>query len=259
MNSQAFYKTYLEEAISLLQSLIQAESFSGSEDETAEILFDFLCSKEIECERYGNNVVARNEHFDASKETILLNSHHDTVKPNSGYTKDPFEPTIEDGKLFGLGSNDAGGSLVSLIQAFRHFYPTRNLPYNIILAATAEEENSGPGGIESILDQLTPVSFAIVGEPTEMRMAVAEKGLLVLDCLSKGKSGHAARDLGVNAIYEAMLDIDWFKEYQFEEVSEYLGPVKNVGNNDQFWIPAQRDTRCLFVRCGCPNDGCLLK
>ena len=226
MNSQTFYKTYLDEAISLLQSLIQAESFSGSEDRTAIILSEFLGSKEIECERYRNNIVARNEHFDPSRETILLNSHHDTVKPNSGYTKDPFEPTIEDGKLFGLGSNDAGGSLVSLIQTFRYFYAEKNLPYNIILAATAEEENSGPGGIESILDQLTPISFAIVGEPTEMKMAVAEKGLLVLDCLSKGKSGHAARDLGVNAIYEAMQDIAWFKDYQFEEVSEYLGPVK---------------------------------
>ncbi len=226
MNSQAFYKTYLDEAISLLQSLVQAESFSGAEDKTAIILSEFLDSKEIEYKRYGNNVVARNEHFDPTRETILLNSHHDTVKPNSGYTKDPFEPSIEDGKLFGLGSNDAGGSLVSLIQTFGHFYAEENLPYNIILAATAEEENSGPGGIESILDQLAPVSFAIVGEPTEMKMAVAEKGLLVLDCLSKGKSGHAARDLGVNAIYEAMQDIDWFKNYQFEEVSEYLGPVK---------------------------------
>jgi acetylornithine deacetylase len=154
-----------------------------------------------------------------------LNSHHDTVKPNSQYTKDPFKPIIEEGKLFGLGSNDAGGSLVSLIATFLYFYEKESLKYNIILAASAEEEISGANGIEVLLKQLGPIDCAIVGEPTQMQMAVAERGLMVLDCIAKGKAGHAARKEGENAIYKAIKDINWFTSYKFPKVSELLGPV----------------------------------
>jgi acetylornithine deacetylase/succinyl-diaminopimelate desuccinylase-like protein len=155
-----------------------------------------------------------------------LNSHHDTVKPNPGYTRDPFAAVIEDGKLFGLGSNDAGGPLVSLIATFLHFYSQQNLKYNLVLAATAEEEISGTGGIESIWDHLPKIDFAIVGEPTLSQMAIAEKGLMVLDCVAKGKSGHAAREEGVNALYLAIEDINWFRNYQFPKVSPTLGKIK---------------------------------
>src|SRR5699024_1818723 len=160
------------------------------------------------------------------KPTILLNSHHDTVKPNSGYTRDPFSPAIEDGKLFGLGSNDAGGPLTSLIAAFVHFYPQEKLTYNLVLAATGEEEISGDNGLVSILGKIPEIDCAIVGEPTQMRMAVAEKGLMVLECTARGVSGHAARDEGENAIYTALRDIEWLRTYQFDKISDMLGPVK---------------------------------
>jgi acetylornithine deacetylase len=173
-----------------------------------------------------NNIWVKNRHFDPDKPTILLNSHHDTVRPNSGYTRDPFKPEIIDGKLYGLGSNDAGGPLVSLIATFLHYYDREDLAYNLILAATAEEEISGTNGIESIWSSLTPVDFAIVGEPTLCGMATAEKGLMVLDCVAKGKPGHAAREEGINAIYEAMDDIEWVRTYRFPEVSETLGEMK---------------------------------
>ena len=214
-----------EEALGLLQELIRTPSLSKEEDKTARVLADFFKKHGIEPVRKGNNVWARNKHYDPSKPTLLLNSHHDTVKPNRGYTKDPFTPIIEDGKLYGLGSNDAGGCLVSLIATFLHFYEL-DLPYNLIASGTAEEENSGKDGVESILEELGPMSYGIVGEPTEMRMAVAEKGLMVLDCAAKGVAGHAARDIGTNAIYEALEDIHWFRTYQFPEVSEHLGPIK---------------------------------
>lgn len=167
-----------------------------------------------------------NRYFDKEKSTILLNSHHDTVKPNPQYSKDPFYPSIEEGKLFGLGSNDAGGCLVSLIAVFLHFYNKQDLKYNLILAATAEEEISGSGGIEYTLPYLPKIDFAIVGEPTQMQMAVAERGLMVLDCIAHGKAGHAARNEGENAIYKAMKDIEWFSTYQFNRVSELLGASK---------------------------------
>jgi len=157
---------------------------------------------------------------------LLLNSHHDTVRPNPSYTRDPFEGSFEDGKLYGLGSNDAGGPLVSLIMAFFYFYGERDLKYNIVLAATAEEEISGTGGIELIWNDLPKIDFAIVGEPTLLDMAIAEKGLLVLDCVAKGKAGHAAREEGVNAIYQALPDIAWFKTFQFPKISLTLGKVK---------------------------------
>ena len=226
MNSQSFIDTYYEEAIELLSKLIETPSLSKEEDKTASIITDFLKRKGVIFKRQDNNIWARNLNFDVSKPTILLNSHHDTVKPNSGYTEDPFKALVEDGKLYGLGSNDAGGCLVSLIMAFVHFYDHEEIPYNLVLAATAEEEISGVNGVEAILDEIKPVNFGIVGEPTEMKMAVAEKGLLVLDCCAKGKSGHAARDVGENAIYTALEDIQWIRNHSFEKESEYLGPVK---------------------------------
>lgn len=215
-----------EEATTLLKNLISTPSFSEEEEETANLIQEYLESKSIPTHRHVNNIWAVNKHFDDTRPTILLNSHHDTVKPNSGYTKDPFTPEVEDGKLFGLGSNDAGGPLTSLIAAFVHFYDKKNLKYNLVLAPTAEEEISGEDGIMSVLDKIPEIDCAIVGEPTQMRMAVAEKGLLVLNCKANGISGHAARDEGDNAIYTALADIEWFKNYQFEKVSDFLGPVK---------------------------------
>ena len=214
------------EAIELLQKLIAVPSFSKKEDKTAAVIADFLTAKGIPVNRSGNNVWARNKHFDAAKPTLLLNSHHDTVKPNPGYTRDPFQAEIIDGKLYGLGSNDAGGTLVSLIATFVYFYDVPGLSYNIVLAATAEEEISGTGGIEQVWNDLPKIECAIVGEPTLCEAAVAEKGLMVLDCVSMGKAGHAAREEGVNAIYQALDDIDWLRSYQFPKISQTLGKVK---------------------------------
>jgi acetylornithine deacetylase/succinyl-diaminopimelate desuccinylase-like protein len=215
-----------QEAVDLLKQLICTPSFSKEEDKTASIIESFLKTRGIEAHRHLNNVWATNFYFDSEKPTILLNSHHDTVKPNPGYTRNPFEPVIEDGKLFGLGSNDAGGPLVSLIATFLNFYEATHLKYNLVLAATAEEEISGVNGVESIWSQLPKIDCAIVGEPTLTEVAIAEKGLLVLDCVSHGKAGHAAREEGVNAIYEALKDIDWFRTYQFPKVSPALGKIK---------------------------------
>ncbi len=237
------------EAVELLKQLISTPSFSKEESETAAIIGKFFAIKEIAAARVGNNIVAVNKYFDESKPTILLNSHHDTVKPNKGYTLNPFEPIEKDGKLFGLGSNDAGGCLVSLIAAFLHFYPQENLKYNIAIAATAEEEISGTGGIEMTLPHLPKIHCAIVGEPTKMQMAVAERGLMVLDCVVLGKAGHAARNEGENALYKAMKDIEWFKSYSFEKNSELLGPCKftvtsiETENKQHNVVPAQ----CKFV------------
>jgi acetylornithine deacetylase/succinyl-diaminopimelate desuccinylase-like protein len=215
-----------QEAIELLTQLIQIPSFSKEEDRTAAAIADFLKAHNIQSDRTGNNVWALNKHFDATKPTLLLNSHHDTVKPNPGYTRDPFKAEVIDGKLYGLGSNDAGGPLVSLIAAFIYFYDVPGLSYNIVLAATAEEEISGTGGVESIWSFLPKIDCAIVGEPTLGEVAVAEKGLMVLDCIAKGKAGHAAREEGVNAIYQALDDINWFRTYVFPKVSSTLGKVK---------------------------------
>lgn len=215
-----------ETALSLLKKLIATPSFSKSEDKTAEIIEDFFKSNAIPIHRSMNNVWAYNKHYDASKPTILLNSHHDTVKPNTGYTLNPFEPIEKDGKLFGLGSNDAGGPLVSLICAFLYFYEKENLNYNLIITATAEEEISGVNGIESIYKELGKIDFAIVGEPTEMNLAIAEKGLLVLDCEASGTSSHAAHPNEDNAILNAIQDIHWFTQYKFDRISPILGEVK---------------------------------
>ena len=221
MNTEAYYQS----SLLLLKQLISTKSMSGEEEETAQIILEHLQSNGIQPTRKGNNIYAFNEQYDPAKETILLNSHHDTVKPNRGYTLDPYNPIEQDGKLFGLGSNDAGGCLVSLISTFIHFYQ-EELPFNLALACTAEEENSGKNGVESILEELGDLTYGIVGEPTEMQMAVAEKGLMVLDGVAQGVAGHAARDIGENAIYNAMEDITLLKSLQFPSVSEILGPVK---------------------------------
>jgi acetylornithine deacetylase len=215
-----------KDAISLLKRLIQTESFSRLEDKTADIINEFFTEKNIPTFRKKNNVWAFNKFYDASKPTILLNSHHDTVKPNPGYTRDPFSPDEEDGKLYGLGSNDAGGCLVSLINTFVHFYSRENLTYNFCIATTAEEEISGLDGLELVYPDLGPIDFAIVGEPTLLDIAIAEKGLMVVDCTAKGKAGHAAREEGDNAIYKAIKDIEWIKDYRFDKVSPHLGNMK---------------------------------
>jgi acetylornithine deacetylase len=214
------------EATSLLSQLIATPSFSKEEHNTAGIITAFLEKHGVQVHRKGNNVWAFNKHYNPAFPSVLLNSHHDTVKPGQGWTLDPFQPTVKNEKLFGLGSNDAGGALVSLIATFLHFYKREDLQYNIVLAATAEEEISGVNGIESIIPELGKIDFAIVGEPTQMQLAIAEKGLLVLDCIAQGRTGHAAREEGDNAIYKALKDIEWFRSYKFSKVSEYLGPVK---------------------------------
>jgi len=236
-------------AIGLLKQLIATPSFSKEEDNSSSLIKTFLENNEVKTEQYLYNIWAKNKYFDANKPTILLNSHHDTVKPNKGYTLDPFAAIEKDEKLFGLGSNDAGGSLVSLISTFLYFHDKENLKYNIVLAATAEEEISGHNGIEVLLPQLGKIDFAIVGEPTQMQMAVAEKGLMVLDCIANGKAGHAAREEGDNSIYKAITDIEWFNSYKFDKISDLLGPVKmsvtviETDNKAHNVVPAQ----CKYV------------
>lgn len=214
-----------EKAVSLLQQLIAVPSFSKEESETAALLMAWLSEHGMTGSRIGNNILARSKYFDVTKPTILLNSHHDTVKPVQGYTADPFTPVVKEGKLFGLGSNDAGASLVSLMVTFLYFYNRQDMPFNLLLGATAEEEISGMGGLRAVLPELGPIDCAIVGEPTSMEMAVAERGLLVLDVFATGISGHAARNEGTNAIYIAMDEMNWFRRYEFERVSDLLGKV----------------------------------
>lgn len=225
MNQPVISSLY-QEAVTLLRQLIAIPSFSREEHGTASALQRFLQGKGIAGQRLHNNVWAFNKQYDAAKPVLLLNSHHDTVKPNKAYTLDPFSPQLMDGKLYGLGSNDAGASLVSLLAAFLYFYERDDLKYNLLFAATAEEEISGTQGIEALLPVLGKIDAALVGEPTLMEMAVAEKGLLVLDCAVQGVAGHAARDEGENAIYKALADIEWFRSFVFPEVSSMLGPVK---------------------------------
>ena len=218
--------TLTQEATELLKQLISTPSYSREEADTALHIEHFLQKKGIPFHRKKNNIWALNQHFDAAKPTLLLNSHHDTVKPTKSWTLNPFEPLVQDGKLYGLGSNDAGGCLVSLIATFCYFYERSDMAYNIALVASAEEEVSGKEGLEIVVPDLPPIEFAIVGEPTEMHLAVAEKGLLVLDCTARGKSGHAARDEGENALYKAIQDIQWITGYHFPKVSPTLGPIK---------------------------------
>ena len=210
----------------LLQKLITTSSFSKDEDNAAEVIRKFLKARKIPFETLLNNTWVKNKHYNFLKPTILLNSHIDTVKTVNGWLRNPLNATIEDDKLFGLGSNDAGASLVCLLGTFLHFYESDDLKYNIIFAATAEEEISGKNGIEKLEDITSACEFAIVGEPTELKMAIAEKGLIVLDAEVKGKAGHAARNEGVNAIYSAMIDVHWFQNYQFKKINSILGPVK---------------------------------
>ena len=237
------------EAVALLKTLIAQPSYSKEEEKTADIIAAFLDSKGVPAHRLQNNIWTRNKHFDPAKPTILLNSHHDTVKPNKAYTLDPFDPLEKDGRLYGLGSNDAGGCLVSLIAAFLHFFENKHLTHNLILAASAEEEISGHNGIELLLPMLGKIEWGIVGEPTKLDLAVAEKGLLVLDCVSHGKAGHAAREEGDNAIYKALKDIEWFHSYRAPKVSDLLGPVKmsvtviDTDNRAHNVVPSQ----CHFV------------
>ncbi|MBC8766570.1 M20 family metallo-hydrolase [Arenibacter sp. BSSL-BM3] len=215
-----------EKAIALLQELISIQSFSSEEDKTADAIEAWFQSFDIPFKREKNNVYAFNKHFDESKPLLLLNSHHDTVKPNSAYTKNPFYPHIEDGKLFGLGSNDAGGCLVSLIATFTHFYAQENLSHNMVIVASAEEESSGPNGLNSMLLILPRIDVAIVGEPTLMNLAIAEKGLVVFEGKVSGTPSHAAHPNNNNAIYNTIEVLQWFKDYKFPKVSEVLGEVK---------------------------------
>ncbi|MBS1958080.1 MAG: M20 family metallo-hydrolase [Bdellovibrionales bacterium] len=219
------------QAVELLKKMIATPSVSRDEEAVAVVVETHMRGQGLDPRRFLKNVWLRSKYFDPKKPTLLLNSHIDTVKPNSGYTLNPHDPVVRDGKLYGLGSNDAGGCVVGLLSAFMHFCERSDLKYNLIYASTAEEEISGLNGVEALLPHLreklgvTP-DCAMVGEPTGMQMAVAEKGLMVLDCIATGRSGHAARDEGDNAIYKAVRDIEWFKDYRYAEVSPLLGPNK---------------------------------
>ena len=213
-------------AIALLKQLIETQSFSSDEDQTALHIEQWFKEQDIPYQRTKNNVWATNKYFDESKPTLLLNSHHDTVKPNNGYTKDPFKAIVEDGKLYGLGSNDAGGCLVSLLATFAYFYSRENLNFNLVIVASAEEESSGENGLNSMLSIIPKVDVAIVGEPTLMNLAVAEKGLVVFDAVVKGTPSHAAHPNHDNAIYKTIPVLEWFKNYTFDKSSEALGEVK---------------------------------
>ncbi|MBD3890551.1 M20 family metallo-hydrolase [Olleya marilimosa] len=213
-------------AIALLKQLIETQSFSSEEDQTALHIEQWFKEQDIPYQRTKNNVWATNKYFDESKPTLLLNSHHDTVKPNNGYTKDPFKAIVENGKLYGLGSNDAGGCLVSLLATFAYFYSRENLNFNLVIVASAEEESSGENGLNSMLHVIPKVDVAIVGEPTLMNLAVAEKGLVVFDAIVKGTPSHAAHPNLDNAIYNTIPVLEWFKNYTFDKTSEALGEVK---------------------------------
>ncbi|WP_339660195.1 M20 family metallo-hydrolase [uncultured Polaribacter sp.] len=215
-----------ENAISLLKNLIETQSFSQEEENTAKLIEGWFIEKEIPFKRTKNNIWATNKYFDESKPTLLLNSHHDTVHPNTAYTKDPLKAIVEDGKLYGLGSNDAGGCLVSLIATFTNFYAQENLKYNLVIVASAEEENSGANGLNSMLPIIPYIDVAIVGEPTLMNLAVAEKGLVVFDAVVEGTPSHAAHPNNNNSIYNTIEVLQWFKDFKFEKTSKALGDVK---------------------------------
>ncbi|WP_448519477.1 M20 family metallo-hydrolase [Rhodoflexus sp.] len=223
--------TLTEQSVELLQKLIATPSFSKEEHQTADLIANFLADYQLPVQRLANNVWCKSANWREDLPVILLNSHHDTVKPNPSYKFDPFTPIIKDGKLYGLGSNDAGGCLVALLATFIYYnqlfeqQPEKQL-FNLIIAATAEEEISGSGGVEMLLPHLGKIDLGIVGEPTLTQLAIAEKGLVVIDCTVWGKAGHAAREEGENALYKALKDIEWFRTYQFPKVSPLLGPVK---------------------------------
>ena len=235
-----------QKAIDLLKELISIQSFSSEEDKTADAIENWFKAFDIPFKRHLNNVYAVNKHYDESKPTLLLNSHHDTVKPNSAYTRDPFNAHIEDGKLYGLGSNDAGGALVSLIATFTHYYAEENLNHNILMVASMEEESSGPNSLRGLLPHLPQIDVAIVGEPTLLDLAIAEKGLVVFDAVIKGTPSHAAHPNDNNSIYNTIKVLEWFKNYKFDKVSEALGPVKLTvtqinGGSQHNVVPAQVD------------------
>ncbi|WP_300434820.1 M20 family metallo-hydrolase [Christiangramia sp.] len=219
-------KQLQKEAIDLLKKLIQTQSFSGEEDKTADLLENWFREYQIPHQRFLNNVWAVNKNFDESKPTLLLNSHHDTVKPNSAYSRDPFKAEIQDGKLFGLGSNDAGGCLVSLLATFTYLYFEENLTHNILFAGTAEEEINGKNGIAALLSEIPKIDVAIVGEPTLMDLAVAEKGLVVFDAIVKGTPSHAAHPNTDSAIYKTAKVLQWFESFKLEKISKNLEEVK---------------------------------
>lgn len=241
------FEKELSEATELLKKLIRIPSISREEGLCAELIENYIAENGYTVSRLKNNVWTIASGFDGNRPTLLLNSHIDTVKPVDGWTFDPFIPTEKDGKIYGLGSNDAGASVVALLHTF-FLLSQENQPYNLIFSATAEEELSGKDGIELLLKELPKIDFAIVGEPTNMQLAVAEKGLMVLDCTAHGKAGHAARNEGENAIYKALADIEWFRNYRFPNVSEFLGEVKmsvtqiNAGTQHNV-VP----DRCTFV------------
>ena len=240
------------DTIDLLKNMIRIPSFSRDEGAVADFLERWMLTEGFAARRLGNNLWIESDPADG-RPTILLNAHIDTVKPASGYTRDPFTPEIEDGCLYGLGSNDDGGSLVALLETYSRLIQ-KEQPYRLIFSATAEEEVSGKGGLDLILPELGRIDFGVMGEPTGMRMAVAERGLMVLDCTAYGKSGHAARNEGVNAIYKAIEDIQWFKSHSFDRVSDFLGAVKmsvtqiNAGTQHNV-VP----DKCTFVVDVRPN------
>lgn len=240
------------DTIDLLKNMIRIPSVSREEKDAADYMERWMKGNGFEARRLGNNLWMESGPADG-RPTILLNAHIDTVKPASGYTRDPFTPEIEDGCLYGLGSNDDGGSLVALLETYSRLIQ-KEQPYRLIFSATAEEEVSGKGGLDLILPELGLIDFGVMGEPTGMRMAVAERGLMVLDCTAYGKSGHAARNEGVNAIYKAIEDIQWFKSHSFDRVSDFLGAVKmsvtqiNAGTQHNV-VP----DRCTFVVDVRPN------
>ena len=213
------------EAVELLKQMIALPSFSGEEEKVADLMESVLSGYGIRAERKGNNIWAKSPDYDPLKPVILLDAHLDTVKPDGKWETDPFTPTVKDGKLYGLGSNDTGGSVVSMLAAFLQLVK-KPRSYNLIWMGSAEEENTGKKGIQSVIPELGRVDLALVGEPTGMKAAIAERGLMVIDCIARGKSGHAAREEGINAIYEALPDIEWFRKYRFDKDSPLLGMVK---------------------------------
>lgn len=219
-------QAYTDEAVRLLSHLIATPSVSRDERRAADIMQEALTRYGFTPQREANNVWAIAHHYNEARPTLLLNAHLDTVKPVSTYTRNPYEPSLEEGILYGLGSNDCGGGLVSLLQVFRILDSSDSCPYNLVYLASAEEEVSGKDGISRALPLLPHIDVAIVGEPTGMQPAVAEKGLMVIDITAHGKSGHAARGEGVNALYAALDDLCWIRSYQFDRVSTFLGATK---------------------------------
>ena len=217
-----------KDAIKLLKKIIKTPSFSKKEEDVVKILESWFKENGIDYKRHLNNLWAGNKYFNKKKPTILLNSHHDTVQPNKSFTIDPFYPTEKNGKIFGLGSNDAGGALVSLLYLFKTIYLKQNMKYNFIIACTAEEEIAGTNGIKSILKKIPKIDFGIIGEPTQMKLSIAERGLIVFDAKIKGKPSHAAHENIDNAIEKLPKILNWFNQIKFDRVSKLLGPVKTT-------------------------------